>query len=83
MNAGPVADQPIRPRTPPGVGTPLRANRRLVGATRARECELKSEKVGRFKSAGFGSPPNLQLVNVKTGAQRLSVGAADVGGGMK
>jgi len=25
MNAGPVADQPVRPRTPPGVGTPLRA----------------------------------------------------------
>jgi hypothetical protein len=23
--AGPVADQPDRPRTPPGVGTPLRA----------------------------------------------------------
>jgi len=27
MNAGPVADQPVRPRTPPGVGTPLRADR--------------------------------------------------------
>ncbi|HEX5647876.1 MAG TPA: hypothetical protein VFX56_12975 [Nitrospira sp.] len=26
MSAGPVADQPIRPRTPPGVGTPLRAD---------------------------------------------------------
>ena len=24
--AGPVADQPVRPRTPPGVGTPLRAD---------------------------------------------------------
>ncbi len=24
-NAGPVADHPVRPRTPPGVGTPLRA----------------------------------------------------------
>ena len=23
---GPVADQPVRPRTPPGVGTPLRAD---------------------------------------------------------
>jgi hypothetical protein len=40
MSAGPVTDQPIRPRTPPGVGTPLRADG-LVGATRAqdRECE--------------------------------------------
>ena len=28
MNAGPVADQPVRPRTPPGVGTPLRADGR-------------------------------------------------------
>jgi hypothetical protein len=26
MSAGPVADQPVRPRTPPGVGTPLRAD---------------------------------------------------------
>lgn len=26
MSAGSVADQPVRPRTPPGVGTPLRAN---------------------------------------------------------
>ncbi len=25
---GPVADQPVRPRTPPGVGTPLRADGR-------------------------------------------------------
>jgi len=25
VEAGPVADQPDRPRTPPGVGTPLRA----------------------------------------------------------
>ena len=25
MTAGPAADQPVRPRTPPGVGTPLRA----------------------------------------------------------
>ena len=25
---GSVADQPVRPRTPPGVGTPLRADRR-------------------------------------------------------
>ena len=31
--AGPVGDQPDRPRTPPGVGTPLRAGA-LVGATR-------------------------------------------------
>ena len=28
MSAGPVADQPVRPRTPPGVGTPLRADGR-------------------------------------------------------
>ena len=26
VRAGPVADQPVRPRTPPGVGTPLRAD---------------------------------------------------------
>ena len=26
--AGPVANQPVRPRTPPGVGTPLRADGR-------------------------------------------------------
>jgi len=26
VSAGPVADQPVRPRTPPGVGTPLRAD---------------------------------------------------------
>src|SRR5437870_3159517 len=32
--AGPVADQPVRPRTPPGVGTPLRAAGPQVGATR-------------------------------------------------
>ena len=34
MSAGPVADQPVRPRTPPGVGTPLRADGHLVVATR-------------------------------------------------
>ena len=26
--AGPVTEQPVRPRTPPGVGTPLRADGR-------------------------------------------------------
>ena len=32
MSAGPVADQPVRPRTPPGVGTPLRSDRLLKKA---------------------------------------------------
>src|SRR5213593_4984625 len=34
VRPGPVADQPGRPRTPPGVGTPLRATGPQVDATR-------------------------------------------------
>lgn len=34
VEAGPVNEQPIRPRTPPGVGTPLRTVGHLLVATR-------------------------------------------------
>jgi len=40
--AGPVVEQPIRPRTPPGVGTPLRADG-LVDATRVVELSNPKE----------------------------------------
>ncbi len=33
-DAGPVNERPTRPRTPPGVGTPLREGRALLIATR-------------------------------------------------
>lgn len=34
MSAGPVADRTVRPRTPPGGGIRLPADRRPVGVTR-------------------------------------------------
>ena len=37
MKEGPAADQPSRPRTPPGVGTPLRASGRSAPPAQARK----------------------------------------------
>ena len=50
---GPVADQPLRPRTPPGVGTPLRADG-LVSATR-QVTRARLERDKRRETVG-GSP---------------------------